>query len=94
MSENKTKYFFSRRSYSPGVIISPIEFIKLYEKDKSRIISSEIVPPSIGDSDFGMIRVVLDKTPYGLPITEGAVGETIVNISSDTKESDIQYSIF
>ncbi len=65
---NKIKNkLFSKSRLSSEIILTPSEFVELYEKAPSKIISSEIIPPVIGNSDFGRIRVILDSTSYNKP---------------------------
>jgi hypothetical protein len=44
-------------------VLTPEKFLNLNEKDKANISYSEIIPPRLGHSDFGKIKV-----HYKLPL--------------------------
>lgn len=61
----KIQYKYSRIFNQTGVTLTPREFVKIYEKDKSRIKVSIILPPILGSPGFGSIYTELDSPIYG-----------------------------
>lgn len=55
-------------------IISPEEYLKLTDADKTNIESCKIIPPNLGDNNFGKIEVSykypIYKDMYGNPINK------------------------
>jgi len=55
-----------RRSSPPGGlsmgktrVMTPKEFLKLSAEERARVLRTEVIPPRLGRSGFGMIRVTL-----------------------------------
>ncbi len=44
------------------ILLTPEEYLKLVEKDRSAVKSAKIVPPKLGEKGFGKLRVN-PKTP-------------------------------
>jgi hypothetical protein len=45
-------------------IISPEEYINLSEKEKENVKSATIIPPSLGDKEFGKIQITYKIPTY------------------------------
>ena len=50
-------------------VVTPEEFIEIYNERSSEILSAKIVPPKLGSNDFGKILVEW-KNPVYAPLSE------------------------
>ena len=60
--------------------ISPREYLKLTEEEKSEIEDIRIVPPTLGSRDFGMFRIVRKSPSYRI----GRIGKSSYGRRSNT----------
>lgn len=91
MLYNLKKRFFPKYRTSSELILTPSQFVFLYEKNQKKIISSEIIPPTLGNSDFGKIKVLLDTSAY-VNILDNGKDHLQNSLGIDLNE--LQYSMF
>ena len=47
-------------------VVTPSEYVRIFKEDRDRIESARVVPPRLGDDNFGVI-VIKRKTPLYAP---------------------------